>query len=262
MSYLNRKYPDNCAVEKNVRLHNRVQVVSLGNSVGRKLYGLRKYEPANTRFFERVIQEDWHCLDVGANCGYYSILFATQAPKGRVYAFEPQDSAVALLKKSIAANKLEDRVHLEQRVLGDKIGETTFCITADSGLASIHDTARGQVTRKVSVPMITLDQWVDENHISRIDCIKIDTEGAEYLVLDGGRQTLSHLKARVICIELFSENLEPFGTTIAQVVEFLVSLGYELFVEKEKKYIPYTPELYDRIQDVYCVMPDIKQAIV
>src|ERR1700675_1031235 len=52
------------------------------------------------RWFVENMRRDWVCFDVGANIGYYSILFSRLAPEGRVYAFEPTDT-IGLLRKNL-----------------------------------------------------------------------------------------------------------------------------------------------------------------
>jgi hypothetical protein len=54
-------------------------------------------------WFVRNVQPDWTIFDIGANIGYYSVLFSQLAPQGRVYAFEPTVT-VEILKANLAHN--------------------------------------------------------------------------------------------------------------------------------------------------------------
>ena len=57
------------------------------------------------RWFVEHIRPDWWVFDVGANIGYYTILFAQLAPQGRVFAFEPTTTA-AMLRTNLSHNAI------------------------------------------------------------------------------------------------------------------------------------------------------------
>src|SRR5208337_857429 len=61
----------------------------------------------------RHVRQGYCCVDVGANCGYYTLLLASLiGPEGRVWACEPIPSMVPLLRQSVQLNGFESRVEV------------------------------------------------------------------------------------------------------------------------------------------------------
>src|ERR1041384_6556275 len=71
----------------------------------------REYYPLGERetkrWFVDHVRPEWWIFDVGANVGYYTILFSQLAPQGRVFAFEPTTTA-AMLRANLEHNKVEN----------------------------------------------------------------------------------------------------------------------------------------------------------
>lgn len=78
-----------------------------------------------------------------------------------------------------------------------------------------------------TVAIRTLDAFVEEHRIDRIDLIKMDIQGAEPLMLDGGRETLKRMQPPLL-IEIESEELKAGGSSSRELVESLLELGYDL----------------------------------
>lgn len=75
------------------------------------------WEPIETNFFKREIKENDIVLDIGANIGYYTLLFARQVgTKGKVYAFEPEPNNFSLLAKNVLINKYENVIYIDKAV--------------------------------------------------------------------------------------------------------------------------------------------------
>jgi Met-10+ like-protein len=74
-------------------------------------------EPQTKQWFTDHIQEDWICIDAGANIGYHSILMARMAKKGHVFAFEPTET-IEMLKKNIKHNGVKKNITVEKYGLG------------------------------------------------------------------------------------------------------------------------------------------------
>ena len=66
-----------------------------------------------------------------------------------------------------------------------------------------------------------LDDIVEESGVARVDAIRIDVEGAEYLVLKGAHETLERYHPEII-VELVERQLQAMGTSTAQVVALSV----------------------------------------
>lgn len=123
------------------------------------------------------------------------IQFAQSVGKtGCVFGFEPVPSMAAIAREKLAAFP---RYHLCAAGLGDKEGQVPFTFLRDSsriaGTADAGDSVMCQMT--------TIDAFVREQLPERINCIKLDVEGAEMLALAGARETIvRHCPKLIICL--------------------------------------------------------------
>ena len=158
------------------------------------------FEPHMVDLFNTLIQKKDYVLDVGANIGCTSILFGERAH--RVFAFEPCPSTFRFLEKNISRSGLKN-IELNNLGLGSEPGqsEITYASSNRSG-AFVSDKTRasaGHVTETILIKR--LDDVVAELNIPRIDFIKIDVEGFEQHVLDGGKKVITAFMP-VVVLEL------------------------------------------------------------
>lgn len=141
-------------------------------------------------------------LDVGAFTGSTAIYFADKVQGagesgGKVYSFEPAPDTFAKLEKNVAA--LPNVVCVHSGV-GDAVG------TAFLSGAGVSAHLRGQ--EGTPVPVCTVDSFVGEAGLARVDFIKMDIEGLEPRALAGARKTIERFHPRLaICIYHYSEHL-------------------------------------------------------
>jgi len=132
-------------------------------------------------------------IDAGANCGHLSIFFSQAAGKdGTIYAFEPDSINIKRIESNIALNKnLDDNIEIIDLLLWNKNEQVDFYESGTVGSSAvwIPDT-----TLCVKKQAITIDDWVKQNRIPKIDFIKMDIEGAEIEALDGCVETIRELK--------------------------------------------------------------------
>jgi FkbM family methyltransferase len=172
-----------------------------------------KEDEALTRFLLRHIRDGAIFFDVGANLGYYTILAASLCgPGGRVHAFEPQRLLARHLRGSIERNAFADRVCLTEAAVGADHGGSAalFCAHDDETFIGIPSLLRHpwlEGGHEVTVPLISLDEYVREHGVSQVDGIKIDVEGAEMLVLEGMREILKTGHPRFVLLEVWGETL-------------------------------------------------------
>lgn len=144
--------------------------------------------------------KDCRCfVDIGANMGYYSVLagklLATQG--GVVHAIEMDVDNANMIRKNLRLNNLHN-VSIHKVALGDRIGSVEYyrCGSFRNTLEVISE-AQDQYSR-VKVPMTTMDFLITEEAIAP-DIIKIDVEGAEYLVLRGMEDLLNDRALEIYC---------------------------------------------------------------
>lgn len=168
-------------------------------------------------------------LDIGANMGFYSLALATLNPNLNVQSFEPQPRTYSYFATNVSLNKLESQVKVFNCGLGSKEDNLKMYIPAFTGsgggsFANLH-MEEGDA-EEVLVPVKTLDTLVQSN--SNIDLIKIDVEGFEFEVVEGGLELIKSGKPTIV-IELLRKWMKPFGKQPQDVINLLNPLGYEVF---------------------------------
>ena len=143
-------------------------------------------------------------FDIGANVGIMSLNFAKNASNGKVYAFEPTHYALNKLKKNLSLNpKLAKRIIVTNTFISAS-SDANPNITAFSSWSLTNRTENdhqfhlGTPKSTEGVPSITLDDFVSNHNINKLDFIKIDTDGHEYEVFKGGKNTIQTLRPKII----------------------------------------------------------------
>lgn len=168
-------------------------------------------------------------LDVGANIGLISLKVLAEVPGAAIHAFEPGAHQHDLFRRTIEGNKLQSRITLYSEALGKAAGEQSFSIhnTKDASGDGFVDTGRAGKARTATVRVTTLDCWAERSGVSpRV--IKIDTEGAELWVLQGGENFIAREKP-IIFLEISSKNLRAYPYTHEDIVVWLRVRGYRLY---------------------------------
>jgi FkbM family methyltransferase len=148
----------------------------------------------------RTVQPGWHCLDVGANHGYYTLVMADGAgPSGRVLPVEPTPRLADLLRQTLDVNGFP-HVGVVAKAASDSDGQTLQLVVPErrSMNARLVDEV-GAGEEAVSVESVTIDTLTRD--WPRVDLIKIDVEGAEEQVWRGMQETLARNRDLVIALE-------------------------------------------------------------
>jgi len=162
-------------------------------------------------------------LDIGANKGVFSIYMSRAAgPSGKLLAFEAQPELGDHLRAVKRSFNLDNMVIVNQG-LSSQPGVLTMRRTeAGSGMASFHNDAADGLDA-IDIPVIRLDDYVDEHSIGLVHFIKCDVEGHELDVFRGGERLLLRDKPTLLfeCHDSEVEKGELFG--------YLTGLGYDGF---------------------------------
>ncbi|MCJ7544561.1 MAG: FkbM family methyltransferase [Phycisphaerae bacterium] len=180
------------------------------------------WEPRETDLVLRYLTDGSVFIDIGANCGWFSLVAASRFPTARVYAIEPLPRTFALLKRNIELNGLS---HITAGNVGLWDQQKQLRFTNYLGPKN-HVTDDPDETRVDVVPCMRLDDYVQQERIDRVDFIKCDVEGAELHVLRGAEVTLGTHKPMLL-IELQGRLARRYGHTTRESIEFLTGLGYE-----------------------------------
>jgi FkbM family methyltransferase len=158
-------------------------------------------------------------LDVGANVGSYTLLFAGWVGEaGHVYAFEPAAASRAGLERHLTINGLSRRVTVRPEAISDRSGSAPFL---DAGTHGDNRLVPAATAGTRSVPSLTIDEFCGASGLSP-DVIKIDVEGAELPALRGARRTIAARGAALaLFVELHPGTWPSLGVTRADLEEEL-----------------------------------------
>lgn len=165
---------------------------------------------------ENIVPQRRRCVDIGANVGLYTYRFAQLFRQ--VESFEP----IPRCARIIASSQLKN-VHLHSYALSNKSGQATLSIPATGGpeataLASLSN--RFPDAESLAVELRTLDSF----QFSEVDLIKIDVEGHELEVLEGGLATIKR-ESPTVLVEV--EQRHHSDRSIQSIFEFVMDLRYE-----------------------------------
>lgn len=165
-------------------------------------------------------------LDAGCNIGATLLpLAAAVRPDGFAFGFEPDPETRDICARNIALNGLSN-AEIVAAALSDRTGSVSFRRDAPSNPAAYRVVLRPEPS-DITVQAMTLDQFVDERGLRRLDLIKIDTEGSELAVLKGAAASLGRFRP-VLFIEICDRHLRGLGASALEVTTFLRERGYAL----------------------------------
>lgn len=150
-------------------------------------------------------------FDVGAHSGKYSSALQSAFPQARVIAFEPMPKPFALLRKTLGNTNVE----CHSLALSDQDGRASifdYSLGQGSEHASLYSTVlkdlhHADSIQEIPVTLRTLDSFCIENRVATIDFLKIDTEGNELKVLQGGKSLIDRGAIRSIQFEFNEMNV-------------------------------------------------------
>ncbi|NPA86147.1 MAG: FkbM family methyltransferase [bacterium] len=184
--------------------------------------------------FQRFIVRDAIIVDIGAYVGDYSLAMAALGAK-KVLAFEPQKSVLKLFKLNLRLNpQLANKIELYPYAVSSKDNEeiefydTMYGISTifQSWLAQHHKTEIHTFNIQVNkyyVKTISLNTIL--KLVEKIDVLKIDIEGAEYLIFKNLDEELFKKKVRLIVMEL--HNIDHRWLRAKILINYLTKLGFK-----------------------------------
>jgi FkbM family methyltransferase len=154
-------------------------------------------------------------VDVGANLGLFSALASFLG--GIVYAFEPvKEIREKYLKKTAELNKNIFPISYGLSNKKELINIVGNCISSATIVTERQENIKKNIINEY-IQVITLDEWVKENNIPRVDFIKADIEGAERLMLEGAQKVLRTFSPKLsICTYHLSDDKEVLSKLIFQ----------------------------------------------
>lgn len=186
------------------------------------------FENQSTNLVKRLIKKGDVVLDIGANIGYYTVILSKLVgTQGKVYAFEPTLHYGKFLEQNIKINNIENCTILDYG-LSDKEACLAICIGESS--ATLHWVVDFKPHQIENIKLTTLDKFVIDNNIDKIDFIKIDIDGHEPAFLRGASEVLSKMKP-IILLEVNHENYLHAGVTAWDFYDLLKNENYFIYSE-------------------------------
>lgn len=184
-----------------------MDIATRGRGVSRNIGGIKikfparwsrwyhkDYEPETFDFLRQNLKSGATVLDLGAHMGLFSVAMSQLVgAEGHVYSFEPTPSTRNVLKEVVKINGCDHNVQVRSEAVSKEKGTFYFYDTGDliSNANSLVQTERS--SNKIEVSAISLDEFAEEQNV-KIDCLKIDVEGAELDLLEGAKNVFTKMR--------------------------------------------------------------------
>lgn len=149
------------------------------------------WEKESLKLWVKLCEESQVIFDIGANTGVYALVAKTINNNAKVYSFEPEPKYFDMLRKNIILNNFDIKSY--RKAISDHNGEVI-----------IDDYS--EESKSLKVACVTIDEFVKQNDLKRIDLIKIDVETHEPEVLNGFSNYLSLFRPTLL-IEILNKDI-------------------------------------------------------
>jgi FkbM family methyltransferase len=181
-------------------------------------------------------------------------------PKSTIYAFEPSADSFRVLKKNLTPHL--SRVRLFPFGFSSESGKAFLNITSFHGANSLVGMSRDylnghpdiRLLRHEEVQLITLDDFVDEHSVEHIDLVKIDVEGSERQILNGGKETfMSRVDSVLMEVSLTRHGFD--SDEWIQLIQKMHAYGFDLIAIYDVSYNRW-PYYGMRLEFIRCYFED------
>ena len=165
--------------------------------------------------------------DIGANIGLYSIYNTLKHPKSTTIAFEPSSSNLRVLTRNISINNLEKNIKVVPTPLTNKknifqeMKEGRFVeggALNSFGEKFDFEGKEFKPTMKYNLLGTTMNYFIENSILDIPDYVKIDVDGIEHLILQGGDKFLNNEKVKSLSIEI-NENFKEQHDKVLNLME-------------------------------------------
>ena len=168
------------------------------------LYGGR--EPSSTEIYRKQLSPGMTIVDVGANIGYYVLIEARAlGTSGKIYAIEPAPKNFEMLQANLEINSFGCEIESHNLAISDSVGKVQFEI---AGASNHHRlSVNGSGANTIEVEATTLDVLLAGK---KIDMVRMDAEGAEWVILRGMRGILAGNQPLKMFIEVHPKLIREY----------------------------------------------------
>jgi len=225
--------------------------LDLSEGIDFSIYLLGAFEKSTAATLRSLVKPGDTVLDIGANIGAHTLgLSQSVGEAGRVYAFEPADFAFQKLLRNLALNPpLQQRTTATQAMLGSGVNKPVKGVYASWPLEnadSVHPKHRGRFVPTSGAVADTLDGFVEREKIGRINLIKMDVDGNELPVLQGGRRMLGAQRPTIV-MEMSPYVHAEEQNSFSAMIELLSGLRYKIEDARNRKALPLDSTALERL---------------
>ena len=233
----------------------------LSEHMQRRIFWMGYYNMQIVSLLKKILNEKMVFIDIGANIGEISLVAAKYiGPKGKVIAFEPVNSIAYELQRNLEKNNYTHATVITKGVSDRCCAHIPIYAGVDQKSAKEENLGLGSLYTRFPedppaqyIEITTLDAFLKESPVSRIDIIKIDIEGAELPCLKGSEKTISHFNPLII-IEVQDASTSIAGYTSRDIFDYLSTFGYVFYKIVERgKLKPISFADLQQFQNVMCI---------
>lgn len=194
----------------------------------------RIYEELETALVKKLVKKEDVVIDLGANIGYYTLIFAKLVgKKGKVYAFEPESDNFDILKKNVNSNGYQNVVLIQKAVLNKEKKINMYVLKDNKGSHRIDKPSRGEFNI-IQIIATSLDKYFEDSE-DKINFIKMDVEGSESKVINGMKKVLEKTKNLIIMTEFSPHAIKKSGMLPEEFIKILNENDFEVFHINRRK---------------------------
>ena len=198
----------------------------------KRLIITKQYEPELVKYCFKYLNKKRDIVDVGANIGFYTVLFAKNLDGKKVLSVEPTVNSLKRLYKNIQLNNIENDVIVFEGAASIHSGITEIkTIDGREEYSTLGEWKHPSISTEKyilqKVKIKTIDELVNKYSLDP-GFMKVDVEGMEHLVFEGSKIVLETNRP-VVLSELSNYLLKKNGSSSIGVINFIKSYEYEVY---------------------------------
>ncbi len=209
------------------------------------------YEGTTFEFVDEYCQRGMTFLDIGAHFGIFSIAAARRLGReGHIYSFEPCPSTRQTMMEFLRLNPIEASVEVREEAVCDSSGvqEMYFSPVPGDAANTLFINPEHRMPQKVKT--ISLDDFT-KAHSLRINCLKIDAEGAELAILRGSRALMIQQRPTTY-LALHPAQIPLSGGSLEEIWDLVISYGMQIWLPQSER----------ASREKFCSQPDLFDAVL
>jgi FkbM family methyltransferase len=174
-------------------------------------------------------------FDVGAHRGSTTARYRAAFPESRIFCFEPFPASSEVLKQR---HQNDPSIEIIPLAVSNTPGTRTFYVNGfDAAHSLLPRPKKGRryypkhagPDATIEVQVTTVDEFVRQRNLERVDVLKLDIQGGELMALHGAVDTINHKGVGLIYTEILFVELYADNPLFHEICAFLASLGFSLF---------------------------------